>query len=73
MDETIINLKSSGTINITLNNALNLRGTKGKAIDEVDIEDQLNPSSSAQREPQEPELNVKDPKKLRELHQMELL
>lgn len=73
MDETIINLKSSGTINITLNNALNLRGTKAKAIDEVDIEDQLNPSSSAQREPQEPELNVKDPKKLRELHQMELL
>ena len=55
IDETIVNLKSSGTIN------LELRGAKG-----------LNLSSSAQREPHEPALNVKDPKKLKELHKMEL-
>jgi len=58
INETIINLKSSSG---ALNQLVTLGGVSKQ-----------NLSSNAQREADEPRLNVKDPKKLRELHKLEL-
>ena len=58
INETIINLKSSSG---AVNQLVTLGGVSKQ-----------NLSSNAQREADEPKLNVKDPKKLRELHKLEL-